>query len=311
MHASTIALLAALDPDATVPNVSIALLTAAASPLHREAEKQFVNEYAKVAFGWYIASQFAKAGKGFPIPMMGRDGWVFKAYLMQLDPWAHYDRDIATAYHLAFTPKGASDLGSKLKAMILSVRTMDPRVHIKEVAKASGLPYDTVEAFETLFYNVLDRRLDGFYISAEVYPETRLVELAESYMADSTLGDLLKRAGYNQCDLDMTTYLVGIGDKEYMAKIAASSNSEAELNNQIMGNGLILAKANLLNTRSIGIGRSTSMMIASRQSGSMTDEPALAGISPMMADAFKQATMLSQIDVARRMRKDAGVIEVA
>ncbi len=310
MDAPTINLLSALDPDARVPNISVATLSCAASPLHQEARIQFLSQYANIAFGWYIASQFANARLGFPIPMLGRDSWVFKAYLMQLDPWTYYNHDIATAYHLAHTPKGATDLGSKLKAMILSVTDFDPRKHIERVARRTGLPYATVEAFEILFYNVLDRRLDGFYISAEVYPETRLIELAESYMADSTLGDLLKRAGYNQRDLDMTSYLVGIGDKEYMAKIAASNNSEAELNNHIMGNGLILAKANLLNTRSIGMGRATSMMVASRQSGTSMEEPPLAGISMLLADEFKKATMLSQADVSRLMRQDAGHVTV-
>jgi hypothetical protein len=310
VNAYTIDTLAALDPSALIPNISATNISTAASPIHEIAKVQFLSQYAKVAFGWYIASQFANACKGFPIPMLGRDGWVFKAYLMQLDPWSYYNRDIATAYHLAYTPKGASDLGAKLKAMILSVTDMDPCVHLRKVAKLSGLPYNAVEAFESLFYNVLDRRLDGFYISAEVYPETRIIELAESYMADSSLGDLLKRAGYNQRDLDMTTYLVGIGDKEYMAKIASGANSESELNNQIMGNGLILAKANLLNTRSVGLGRAASMMVASRQGGGATEEQPLSGISSFIAAEFKQATILSQTDVTRRLRQDAGMVTV-
>lgn len=311
MNATTIDMLAALDPKALIPNVTAANVPHASSPLHVAAKAQFLNRYCNVAFGWYISNQFANAGLGFPIPMMGRDSWVFKAFLMQLDPYTYYDKHIATAYHIAFTPTGAPDLGAKLRAMILSVRDLDPVVHINKVAQVSGLPYKTVEAFESLFYNVLDRRLDGAYISSEVYPDTRLIELAESYMADTAIGDLLKRAGYNQRDLDMTTYLVGIGDKEYMAKIAASANSETELNNHIMGNGLVLAKANLLNTRSVGLGRASALMVASRQSGSVSDEPALAGIAYQFADAFKTATRVSQADVARRMREDAGeVVEV-
>lgn len=305
MNAATIDILASLDPQAKIPNVSVANLNHTASPLHFEAEKQFMSCYCNTAFGWYIASQFANAGKGFPVAMLGRDHWVFKAFLMQLDPWTFYDKHVATAYHMAFTPAGSPDLGSSLKALILSVRDLDSVDHMRRVANVSGLHYKTVEAFETLFFNVLDRRLDGFYIAAELYPKSRLVELAESYMADASIGDLLKRAGYNQRDLDMTSYLIGIGDKEYMAKLAASANSEVELNNQIMGNGLILARANLLNTRAVGLGRSQALMVASRQSGAAVEESSLVGISCQFADQFKAAAALSQADVARRMREDA------
>lgn len=310
MNAETIDILAALDPKATIPNISVANLNHLASPLHDEAEKQFMSCYCNVAFGWYIASQFSNAIKGFPMAMLGRDHWVFKAFLMQLDPWSFYDKHVATAYHLANTPPGSPDLGSNLKALILSVRDFDPAIHIQRVATITGLHYKTVEAFEMLFFNILDRRLDGFYIAAELYPKSRLVELAESYMADASIGDLLKRAGYNQRDLDMTSYLVGIGDKEYMAKLAASNNSEAELNNQIMGNGLILARANLLNTRAVGLGRSQALMVASRQSGSATDESPLSGIAAQFAEQFKAAAALSQVDVARRMREDAAQVVV-
>jgi hypothetical protein len=305
MNAETIDILAALDPKAKIPNISVANLNHLASPLHDEAMTQFMSCYCNVAFGWYIASQFSNAIKGFPMAMLGRDHWVFKAFLMQLDPWSFYDKHVATAYHLAHTPPGSPDLGSNLKALILSVRDFDPVIHIQRVATITGLHYKTVEAFEMLFFNILDRRLDGFYIAAELYPKSRLVELAESYMADASIGDLLKRAGYNQRDLDMTSYLVGIGDKEYMAKLAASANSETELNNQIMGNGLILARANLLNTRAVGLGRSQALMVASRQSGSATDESPLVGIACQFADQFKAAAALSQVDVARRMREDA------
>ena len=310
MNAPTINTLAALDPKARIPHISAASVNHIDGPLHSQARDQFLSNYVNVAFGWYIASQFAAARIGFPLPMMGRDTWVFKAFLMQVDPWAFYNKDIATAYHIAHTPKGSTDIGAKLRAMILSVNEPDPRRHMQRIAGLTGLSYETVEAFEVLFYNVLDRLADGFYLSSEVYPDTRLIELAESYMADSTLGDLLKRAGYNQRDLDLTTYLVGIGDKSYMSKIAAAANSEAELSNLIMSNGIVLAKANLLNIRSVGMGRASSLMVASRQSGTANEEPPLAGISSQWADAFKQATLLSQADVAQRMRKDAGQVVV-
>jgi hypothetical protein len=54
--------------------------------------------------------------------------------------------------------------------------------HLALVAEVTGIPRLTVEAFEILFFNVLDSHQDGLYLSNWAYPRGRLVEFDEDYI---------------------------------------------------------------------------------------------------------------------------------
>lgn len=309
MNARTIDILSTLDPACAVTRMTAqhANLHFSDSPLYVQTAERFTSYYGRLSFGWYIAEQFASRGMRFPVVMLGRDTWVFKAYLMLIDPWKHYDKHVAEAYHMAQFVKGRPDLGTGMRAMIISATKDDPEVHIQKVAQASGISYTTIEAFESLFYNILDRRRDSFYLANEVYPAGRGVEFADGYLNSATFGELMKRIGYNYQDLELTKYMVGIGDHTYMAKLAATEGGEGELARHIAGNGLLLTKANLLNQRSIGMTRATTLIAATRQSGNQVEEPTLAGIMTLFTDDFKRVAGVSQEQTARRMREDAGM----
>ena len=308
MDARTIDILASLDPEALIPKVRAGEVAAnlEGSPLHKQAEVQFLSNYTKLNFGWYIAGQFSMRRQMFPITMLRRDYWVFRAYLMRLDPWTNYDKHIAEAYHIACPTRGMIDLGTPVKALMMAYKDDHPIIFLESLARRTGLPYQTIEAFEALFYNVLDRREDALYIAKEVYPHSRLVEFDDSYFNNSAMGDLLKRAGYNYRDIDLTSYLIGMGDRSFMSKLAASENREAELSMHIMGNGLLLTRAHLLNQRSVGLSRASTLMVASRQSGSNVEDPALSGIAPLFAEELLRATRSSRDYTVEVMRSDAG-----
>ena len=308
MDAKTIDILTALDPSSRIPKVTVAGARAKqpGSPLHAQAMEAFLSMYARLGFGHYIANQFATRRLPFPIPMTKRNAWVFKAYLMKLDPFQFHNKHISDAFHMAHSSSDMPQLGGGLKALLMSFDGNLPSDHISRVASRTGIPRDTVEAFEALHYNVLDRRMDAMYISNEVYPNTRIVEFDDAYFQNSSLGDLLKRAGYNYRDLDLTAYLLGIGDRTYMAKIAASDNREAELTKHIMGNGLILSRTNLLNQRSVGLSRSSTLLAASRQGGTTAEEPTLSVVSGGFGKQLKDAVSMAQSNTVRMMRADAG-----
>jgi hypothetical protein len=273
-----------------------------------QSGERFNSHYGRLGFGWYIANQFARRGMGFPLAMLGRDSWVFKAYLMLVNPWRHFDKHVAEAFHIANFVKGRPDIGTGLRAMVCSATKDAPEVHLGKVAQATGINYHTIEAFESLFYNILDRRADFTYLSHEMYPDGRAVEFSDGYLSSATFGELMKRVGYNYKDLKLTTYMVGIGDHTYMAKLAATEGGEGELARHIAGNGLLLTKANLLNQRSIGMTRATTLLAASRQGGVQTEEPALTGITTLFTDEFRVAAGLSQSQTISRMRSDAGMV---
>ena len=313
MDARTIDILSALSPESTIPRVALGMMMKDRrwSPLHDEARDRFLSTYVRTNFGYYIALQFANRRLPFPLALMGRDQWVFKAYLMQLDPWANYDHHVAEAYHLARFVKDTPNLSQQLKALLLSFEAHStPQSHIDNVSRRTGVSAATIDAFEILFFNVIDRREDSLYLAREVYPDTRLVEFDENYMRNSTHADLIKRVAYNHRDMDLTAYLAGLGDHTFLRKLAASEDRESDLTRYLMGNGLILAHTSLLNQRSIGMTRVSTLLAASRQSGKEAEEPTMGGIVPMFSQAFQAALDVNRSVVMSQMRYDHAVPEV-
>lgn len=313
MDSKTIDKLASLDPAAISPGITAAQSwdPAGKTVLHEGAADQFLSTYGRPNFGWYIATQFANNCLPFPMPMVGRDAWVYRAYMLQLNPRKNFNKHIAEAYHLHEYVSHYPDLGGKLKSMLLSFDKDCSTVgHMRKVARQSGVHPLTVEAFEVLFYNVLDRRNDGLFMSNILYPHTRVVEMDENYLKNSKHADILSRVSYNHRDMDMTAYLAGIGDHSYLSRISAADDRESELAKFIMGNGLLLTHTNLLNQRSVGMQRVSTLLAASRQGGSAVEEPAMSGIQPLFNDAFSLATQVSQESMLEQMRRDEGTVDV-
>ncbi len=314
MNACTIDILSSLNPESNLPQVPLGMMNKDQqrwSPLHDAARDRFLSTYVRTNFGYYIALQFANRRLPFPLALTGRDQWIYRAYLMKLDPWANYDRNVAEAYHLAQYVKDTPNLSQHLKALLLSFKSYDtPRQHLQAVHVKTGVPLATLDAFEILFFNVIDRREDSLYLASEVYPDTRLVEFDDNYLKTSTHSDLLKRVAYNHRDMDLTAYLAGIGDHTYLKRLAASDDREADLTRFLMGNGLILAHTSLLNQRSIGMSRVSTLLAASRQSGKDVEEPTVGGVVSLYSQAFKHALDANHAMVRRQMREDAAVIDV-
>ena len=313
MDARVIDILSALDPQSSIPSLPLGPMihNKRFSPLHDAARDRFLAKYMQTNFGWYIAQQFANRGAPFPLAMRGRDAWVQKAYLLLVDAWDNYDRHVVEAYHLAKFVRGAPHLGQHLKALLISFRpTATAATHIAEVSEKTGVSRQTLDAFEVLFFNVIDRREDALYLANEFYPDTRLVEFDDNYLKNSAHADLIKRVGYNHRDMDLTAYLAGIGDHTYLRKLAASDDREAELTRYLMGNGLILAHSSLLNQKSIGMSRVSNLLAASRQGGRDQEEPTLGQIVPMYSEAFSKALSVNQEQMVEQMREDSGVLDV-
>lgn len=278
------------------------------SMLHTRGAETFRAQYKELNSGWKYAMVFSNACVRFPIPMLRNDHWVFQAYLMSLDPRRFYQRDIATAYHIANPPAGMEHMRSVVQSLIMTFTDgMSVDHHLRRVAAKLRIPPAAMFAYESLFFNVFDRRSDGVTIAMNIYPNGgRLEELSESYFRDSPMGKMLERAGYNYRDMDLSSYLAGIGDRSYLSKLAATENGEAELTKQIMGNGLLLTKTNLLNHRSPGWSRATGLITAARQGGATVEEPPLADIGAGFLQELAEATSQSRETTIDRVRSDAG-----
>jgi hypothetical protein len=228
----------------------------------------FVQLHTNAAFGWYIASTFARKRAPFPMTMTGRDSWVFTAYVMLLDPGIHRNRDVEDALQICQDP-GAS---AKLKALLLTGLGQPIDAHLSLVAERTGYPKCTVEAFEILFFNVFDRHQDGLYLSDIVYPETRVVEFADAPFETTPVEDLLLRVAYNRRDIDLVLHLAGMTDADCRKELRSLPESALELTSQIMGNALLMTKMSLMNQPSAGMEKATALLAASQKQQSKTGD---------------------------------------
>lgn len=293
MKARTISLMTSLDP--SVERAKSANAGLSENELQVFGQRAFRNLYGNLAVAWQFAMTWATSKRPMPLPMMGKDRWVFQAYMMLRDQRAYYDHDIATAYNFHNPPHGMTSIRAALNAAILTYHDgMDHAYHLKRVANHLHLPVRAVAAYESLFFNVLDRRLDSQCVAAVLYPNTRLEELSEDYLRTAPQSQIIMRAGLNSRDLGLVTYLAGVGDRKYMAKLAATEDGESRLTRQIIGNGLLLSALNLLNQRSAGWSRATMLMSAARQGGGKTDDPPMTDIGDYLKDEITKAAHLSQ-----------------
>jgi len=220
----------------------------------------FVQIHSNSAFGWHIARAFARARLMFPVTVIGRDHWLFSAYLMHLNPVAYRRSDVETAFQISQQP----GLSAKLKAMLMTGLGDPIDAHLNLVAGKTGIPRRTVEAFEILFFNVLDRHQDGLYLSSLAYPDGRLVELDEDYFETTPIADLILRAAYNHRDLELVLRLAGMTEADCKKELTALRDCEAKLEAQIFGSALLIAKLGIVNQPSVGLQRATQLLASGR-----------------------------------------------
>lgn len=271
----------------------------------QQAAARFAARYANVSFGWTIAGNFASAKKGIPEPMVGRDAWVNRACLYRLNPRRYRDRHIEEAYQLALNPR-IRQPGDTLRALLLSCPDDDADRHIRAVSDRSRVDPRTIEAFESLFYNVIDRRCDALALAQEIYPDTRLVEMYEDYTTKTPIKDMLLRAGYNRQDLDLTAYLAGIGDVAFLSRLASRSDRETELVKHFMGHALVMALTGFLSGKSVSMSRAVTLQAASRQGGQQAEESPLGDMSSYINEGLAEAIQTMRAQQRERAIRDAG-----
>jgi hypothetical protein len=305
MDAKLIDTLSSLDPK--LPRLPSTSMPGVPRSIADKAKARFTAFYSNVAFGWYIATSFADARLPFPVCCpTGTDRWLFRAYMMRL----HGDRwncnHIVEAFAIAQLPEARS-LKGKICGLLLAGCGQDPDNHRRAVAEVSGIHLSTVEAFDALFYNIIDRYKESAFVSEQVYPNTRYVEFAEDYMKHADISDLVKRAGFNGRDLSLSAFLSGMGDSAYMAKLSARSDREQELTRHLMGNALLLVHSGALNNRNVGIARAQGLLAAQRQSGQAVETPPVADAGEFIADALRIALADNDDQRIRIAREDSGV----
>jgi hypothetical protein len=239
-----------------------------ARDLDDKARNRFAIQY-NADVGWCMVNTYARERKTFPLPVIGRDRWLFIAYMAILNPAVHSSRDVEDARELRLSPS----LSAKLNALLMAGLGQPADEHLSLVAEKTGIPKPTVEAYEVLFFNVLDRAADHAYISHVVYPDSRVVELDEDYFDKTPIADLLLRAAFNHRDIDLVLRLTGMTDEACRQELATLGEQQKQLETSIMGNALLMSKMGLLNQRSAGLNRASTLLAASSATPTSVNPP--------------------------------------
>ena len=213
-------------------------------PGYERSIAKFSLAYRELAYGWKVATYFARHHQPFPGVFYKEDSVVYQAYLAQCN-FSYATEAIKTAYSIA------GEHSRRHTKWTLQAALIDKEATLENVSDNLKLPPSVVSTYEKLFFNVLDRKKDATFLAQTVYPDTRLVEMFDRYLNREGLGELLLRAGYNNGIKDVL-YMAGFGG-DLLAKLG-SENPSMQLEARIMGNGFLLARNGWLNQRTDATG---------------------------------------------------------
>ncbi|MBX3742518.1 MAG: hypothetical protein KF712_16140 [Akkermansiaceae bacterium] len=211
--------------------------------------------------GWRMARRCAEARIEFPMPLTGRDHHVVSAYHEFLAPGRFANPVLHEAFRLYSGPESAV-----LKAMIIAGLSEDPDNHLQIVGEKMGLRKEVVEAFETLYFNVLDRCDETLYLANIVYPDGRLATLDEDYFARTSSGDLLLRAGYDYLDIELVQYLSGLRGNDFIRALMENGDAACQLEDAMHMNASLMLKVGGANVKSASLNQLVKLVSSGRKS---------------------------------------------
>jgi hypothetical protein len=196
MHRDRISELCQHIPDKRLPN-NTGLLTRMVGRIGIKAA--WINN---PQFGYDFARVFAQSRQKLPLVIGSAERWICEAYRMEKD--GVYSEAVSDAISWVYPP--LDHIGTAVSALLLARDATVPKV-----AGRLGLPLESVEAYEQLFFNVLDRKSDITYLTSIVYPQGRMVEMLPDYFLHEKSKLIIFRAAYNN-SMDDALYFLGARD---------------------------------------------------------------------------------------------------
>lgn len=241
--------------------------------------QNFIRRYTDTAVGWKFATSMAAQRRRLPLVFGRGDSWVAAAYFYCRDPKSCYNKHVAEAKALASS--ALSGAYHSLKAMLIN-----PACELEVIAARTNIPLKTLQAFEKLFFNVIDRRNDSLYMKHILYPDSRLVELLDNYVDRESFENILLRIGF-KTPLDQVLYYAGIADDSIIQKTAADPDILENFENYTLANGVLLAKSGLINQPLTGLRNARSLAVAKSQSDAGSETNPMIEASLAFGEQFK------------------------
>lgn len=267
----------------------------AAIPAGRLREMEhYANCYRDLRFGWNFAHSMRRSNLPFPAFLQGKDSYLYRAYLFLA---GCQDSTIEAAASITL------NINSSTRRTIEALLVCDD-IRTSQIASRLGIRTEVVDAYEVLFFNILDRKKDYEFVASVVYPEGRLVELYEDYTDYAGVADLLKRAGYNY-GKEMVLYGSGIGRNPLTASSAAESASKFD--GILMTTGVLAAQYGFAaqSKNAVSIANARMSMQAAKLGGVETSQNNMsASIGHAMSDILTKLAESSARETAQYIEMD-------
>ena len=208
-------------------------------PFEQEEIIRFVRNYSEPNFAWKAAELLAKTDCMLPIFPHGSDRWFYRCWLLLKDTSGQKHNEDFDPIREAFVFNQLPE--HRPTKELLNALLLCPGSSTRRVAEVLNIEEDVVEAYECLFFNVIDRRADSLFLRNHVYPDTKMEEMVKGYFEKANLGQVLLRLGYNYTMEDVL-HFAGVRQTSYREGVT-EAQAFAEFQKQTMANGCIMNSA--------------------------------------------------------------------
>lgn len=248
-----------------------------------------LHNYTSLDFGHQFARTMAQHRLPLPSILNAQDSPVYRAYRHYL---GHRDPLIDRVLEL----RGFQSM--KVNRSIIEAwcvadrRGADRKEHLDALAQHMGISRPLANAYEKLFFNVIDRSKDEKFLMNVVYPDTRLVEFVEDYAQTVGISKLMLRSAYNN-GVDHLLHMAGARD------MYSSPGNALEFANgmesRTMANGLWLSCNGWMSQGHPVITSSRQLLAAAKAGGQGEQvDPAVKSFGELLGQEVRQIQKLEQ-----------------
>ena len=251
--------------------------------------EQFAYCYSKPSFPWVYVQTLAKRNIDFPHHLVDwvEDEILFKAYLRESKKETFPELDSALVL--------LTDTYKNIKAVINALLVCEGST-VDSVSNYTGISREAVEVYEKLFFNILDRKKEDFFLANIVYPNGRLVEIYKEYANLVDSESLLLRSAYNNGPEDVL-YLGGLRQGRDHLNTVSLEEAVSKLESIIMVNGYILARNGFVNQASQsmpGVASARNLIAAAKQAGLNAGDSN--SMFSSLSESIKQSLTMPQLE---------------
>lgn len=252
---------------------------------------RFLYYYKSLEFGWKFVKSMIHHGQKLPAEAFEEEALHRAYYFEKKMSCGDYEMRRALSIGL---PQDSYERN------VINGLLMVDDITYEEVANQTGISEEIIRLYEQLFFNIMDRKQESTFLAEVVYPDGRLVEALEGYVAKESSAKLFMRSGYNNGVHDVL-YVAGM--KTNLLQSMSANDSADKLESLIMANGYLLARNGFVSQRNAsGVQSAKGLILAAKQSGTEnsqldSSDPACYGdtiTSDMDAIKIREANTISE-----------------